>query len=109
MISTSSRPILEHQGIANPGMSNHRCILIARSHTLLKDHISALALYERAQSYISKIPSSMGSLPETDIPVTKDDIESLLTTLEGELTRSHANVIVSQPSSIETEHLNKVF
>ena len=75
---------------------------MARSHTILKDHVSALALCELAQSYISKIPSTLGSFPEKDIPVSKEDVHSLSNTLEGEMTRSHAHVILSQPNSNES-------
>jgi hypothetical protein len=89
-------------------VNDGRCVLIARSHTLLKDHISALALYERVQTYLSKIPSSLGSLPEKDIPVTEDDVSSLSNVLEGEMTRSHAHVVLSQPNASESEYLQKV-
>jgi hypothetical protein len=82
-------------------LSKYRCILIARSHTLLKDDISALALYERAQSYISKLPSSLPSITD-DIPITKDDISSLIKTLESEMTRAHAQVILSNPTQIDS-------
>jgi len=83
-------------------------VLIARSHTSLKDHIAALALYERAHTYLTKIPSSLGSLPEKDIPVEKEDVSSLATVLEGEMTRSHAHVVLSQPTSNESEYLKRV-
>lgn len=82
--------------------------MIARSHTLLTEHVSALALYERAQTYLSKIPPSLGSLPEKDIPVTKDDVASLSNIIGGEMTRSHAHVILSQPNAAESEYLQKV-
>jgi RNA-binding signal recognition particle 68 len=85
-----------------------RCILIARSHTLLKDHVSALALYEKAQAYLSKISKSLGSLPEKDIPVTKVDVTTLISLLQGEMTRSHAHVILSQPSSHESTYFQTV-
>jgi hypothetical protein len=50
----------------------------------------------------------MGNLPETDIPVTKEDITSLLNILEGETIRSQAQVVLSQPSPSETGHLINV-
>jgi hypothetical protein len=83
-------------------------VLIARSHTLLKDHVAALALYERAHTYLTKIPSSLGSFPEKDIPVAKEDVSTLATTLEGEMTRSHAHVVLSQPNSNESGFLQRV-
>jgi hypothetical protein len=67
-----------------------------------------LALYERAQTYITKIPSSLGSFPEKDIPVTKDDVTSLATTLTGELARSHAHVVLSQSNNNDSELSQKV-
>ena len=85
-----------------------RCVLIARSHTLLKDYVAALALYERAHTYLTKIPSSLTSFAENDIPVKTDDISSLATVLEGEMTRSHAHVVLSQATSTESEYLQKV-
>jgi len=87
------------------GLSKRRCVLIARSHTLLKDDVSALALYERAQTYISKTPSSLPSITD-DIPVTKEDISSLVKVLESEMTRSHAQVILSNPT--QTDSAQKV-
>ena len=86
-------------------LSKCRCVLIARSHTLLKDDVSALALYERAQTYISKLPSSLPSITD-DIPVTKEDISSLVKVLESEMTRSHAQVILSNPT--QTDSAQKV-
>lgn len=85
-----------------------RCILIARSHTLLKDHVSALALYEKAQTYLTKIPSSVGTFPEKDIPVTQSDVTTLTAFLQGEMTRSHAHVILSQPSPNESTYFQTV-
>jgi len=75
---------------------------------LLKDHVSALALYEKAQTYLSKIPESLGSFPEKDIPVTKSDVQALMTLLQGEMTRSHAHVILSQPSATESTYFQNV-
>jgi hypothetical protein len=75
---------------------------------LLKDHVAALALYERAETYITKIPSSLGTFPEKDIPVTKDDVSALSDALSGEMARSHAEVVLSQPTSNESEYLLKV-
>jgi RNA-binding signal recognition particle 68 len=96
------------QGNTYLNLINGRCVLIARSHTFLKDHIAALALYERAHTYLTKIPSSLGSFPEKDIPVTKNDVSSLATVLEGEMTRAHAHVVLSQPTSNESEYMKKV-
>src|SRR5271154_1848837 len=96
-------------GTISSNISHGRCVLIARSHTLLKDHIAALALYERAHMYLTKIPSSLGSFPEKDIPVAKEDVSSLATVLEGEMTRSHAHVVLSRSTSTESAYLQKVF
>jgi len=76
---------------------------------LLKNHVAALALYEKAHTYLTKIPSSLGSFPEKDIPVAKEDVSALATTLEGEMTRSHAHVVLSQPNPNESELLQKVY
>jgi len=74
----------------------------------LKDHVSALALYEKAQIYLSKIPQSLGSFAEKDIPITKSDVQALTTFLQGEMTRSHAHVILSQPSANESTYFQEV-
>src|SRR5277367_5203546 len=109
MTLTPKSPISKHLGIPPSFcLVDHRCLLIARAHTILKDHISALALCERAQSCISKIPSSLGSFPEKAIPVSTDDVSSLSDTLEGEMTRSHAHVILSQPNLNESLTAQKV-
>jgi signal recognition particle subunit SRP68 len=83
-------------------------MLIARSHTLLKDHVSALALYEKAQIYLNKIPESLGSFPEKDIPVSETDVRTQISLLRGELTRSHTHVILSQPSVAESTYFQTV-
>jgi hypothetical protein len=74
----------------------------------LKDHVAALALYERAETYLSKIPSSLGTFPEKDIPLTKDDVSSLSLVLAGEMARSHAEVVLSQPNPNESGYLLQV-
>jgi hypothetical protein len=68
---------------------------------LLRDDLAALALYDRAQTYISKLPSSPTSITQ-DIPVTKDDILSIDKALQSEMTRAHAQVIHSNPSGTES-------
>jgi len=73
---------------------------------LLKDDLAALALYDKAQTYISKLPSSP-SLITQDIPVTKDDMSSLAKSMQSEMTRAHAQVILSNPSGMESA--TKVF
>jgi len=73
---------------------------------LLKDDVAALALYDRAQTYISKLPSSPSSITQ-DIPITKDDISSLAKSMQSEMTHAHAQVILSNPSG--TESATKVF
>ena len=83
-------------------------MLIAHSHTLLKNHISALALYERAQTYLSKIPSSIGSIAEKDIPVTFEEVSAISTHLQSELIRAHSHVIVTLPNPNEPERIRKV-
>ena len=97
-----------HRGRIPFNATYNRCVLIARSHTLLKDHAAALALYERGHTYLTKIPSSLGSFPEKDIPVEKEDVSTLATVLEGEMTRSHAHVVLSQSTFTESEYLQKV-
>jgi hypothetical protein len=72
----------------------------------LKDHVSALALYDRAQTYLDQLAPS--KFIEQDIPVSEDDIATLATTLKGELTRSHVNVVLSQPTFEDTDYLKKV-
>jgi hypothetical protein len=83
-------------------------MLIARSHTLLKDHISALALYEKAQTYLAKIPQSLASFPEKDIPVYEADVRTQISLLRGEMTRCHSHVILSRPSVTESTYFQTV-
>jgi hypothetical protein len=71
------------------------------------DHVAALALYEHGESYVSKVPSTLG-VSEKDIPVTKDDITSLANLLDAEMARSHAHVVLSQPQSSASNHVQDV-
>lgn len=108
MILTRRLHTLKLRGIILFGEPNPRCVLIARSHALLKDHIAALALYEQAQTYLSKIAPSIASPTENDIPVSKGDISSLLTVIKTEMKRFHAHAILFHSPSHQSSFLQKV-
>jgi signal recognition particle subunit SRP68 len=85
-----------------------RCILLARSHRLRKDYISTLALQERAETYLKHISVSSTSVTHSDIPITKEDVDTLVVTLSSEITRAYTHVVLSQSNS-KSSAASKVF
>nr|OQO26151.1 hypothetical protein B0A51_07577 [Rachicladosporium sp. CCFEE 5018] len=74
-----------------------KCVNIATSHSLLGNHLNALALLKRAQDHVgSTLPKDAGKAGETDasltLDLTKTNISTLTDHITSKLSRTHALV-----------------
>ncbi|OQO02224.1 hypothetical protein B0A48_11778 [Cryoendolithus antarcticus] len=74
-----------------------KCVNIATSHSLLGNHLNALALLKRAQDHIgSTLPKDAGKAGETDasltLDLTKTNISTITDHITSKLSRTHALV-----------------